>query len=197
MFAVIIYASQGDGVTSFQATAYFANKKIYGSSAAVFKTIYKKPFDVDFVLDTYCSPNIKNDKFWENVKLCSTFVTVSHFGIDDGPILAYQDPILFDDITMSQPWPTEDKDHTKLKSSGRLFWEKVGQGLSMKIVLLGCNSGVTYAQAVATAAKCDVFGFVDSSAAGNWASMEPHLTAVESGTGILKPGMVKRTPLNP
>jgi hypothetical protein len=194
MSATIIYPSQGKDVNSFQATAYFACREIYDSKSTVFKTVYVKPNSVSFVLDAFATPkDSKKMGFWDALGDSSTFVIVCHMGFDDGPILAYQDPALYISGDYTQPWSTLKSDHSKLDVTGKLFWSKTTQGRKdkLQIILLGCKSGVSYAAAVAKATQCDVYGFDDSAASGDWATMKPYLQAIKSG--LQKKGMVKIT----
>ncbi len=192
MSAVIIHPTQGQHVVSFQATAYHAARKVYGGAAIVYGTKYQPGEKVKFDVDTYATPKGKRSAgFWEEVQACDTFVYVGHLGYIDGPILAYHDAVLYSDDggKFTQPWattrsdPPGDVDRFFLDTPGTLFWAHVGNGHlpSMKIILIGCNSGETYAGAVARAAGCTVFGYVGSCPAGNAGSILPVLTDIENG----------------
>jgi hypothetical protein len=97
----------------------------------------------------------------------------------DGPILAHHDPDL-PTTDQSQPWHL-DVTQRQLADRGKSFWSRVGKALKPggKIMILGCTSGNTYAPIVADVAQRRTFGFLDSCAAANAASMEKVVRDVE------------------
>jgi hypothetical protein len=182
MSTVLIAPTQGEHTSLFQTTARDILRNIYGSKGAVFKTVLSLVKDKDdptivktkvtFVLD------VGKGEFWDNVSSASTFITVSHGGIEDGPNLAYHDSSF--PIGTNQPWPT-DGNSSRLSVGGMLFWARVGTGRTntAKIILLGCDSGTTYAGAVSTAAKSRAFGFLDRCAAANSQAMQKVVSDIE------------------
>jgi hypothetical protein len=127
-------------------------------------------------------PGFSTD-FNTSLDATNTFITISHVGSIDGPIMAH-DP-------MRQPWPS-DASTTRffLAEDGVAFWRKVGQALStVKIIISGCDSGRSYFQAVANCAQIPVYGFVHSIAAGVPGVMRPYIKGIESGH--VPPGIEK------
>jgi hypothetical protein len=193
MNAIILHPTQGEHVTAFQGTAYHAARESFGSKAAVFGTHFEKPSAVTFKLDSYANARPNPGSFWEAVKASDTFVWVGHSGYIDGPILARHAKGLYDESKgeTSQPWGVRKGDRNTLDLQGMLFWSRVGKpgGGVSRIILLGCDSGDTYAGAVAKVAQCDVYGYVGVCPAGDWAGIKPVLNSIRNGgTG----GMVIR-----
>jgi hypothetical protein len=192
MPAVIVIGAKtsnvGTDFNAFQGVAYFAarDSKIYGNrgGAYVFVASVDSASKVSFKIDTYASnaTNASKTTFWDAVSKSDRFMVASHCGPIDGPIL-----------DGSQPWGVQQPLANKLGTNGMLFWSRVGTNRNNKvrITLLGCNSGLSYAGMVNTAAQSICYGTNSSIAAANWGTAQPLLQQIEAGktpAGMLRRG---------
>lgn len=179
MAAVIVAPSQGEHASLFQTVAKSLLSKVYGGQGWIFKTIVHSGGNVAVHL---ISKPQKGDiiTFWSQIEAAKSFITVSHCGAIDGPILARQDPDLTTTDEM-QPWHLE-VTQRELAERGQRFWGRVGKHLPEggKIMILGCASGNTYAPIVARKAQRRTFGFLDSCAAADSATMVRIVTSIET-----------------
>lgn len=174
MSTVLIAPTQGEHASLFLSTARDILKNIYKSKGSVFKTVIDEDRKVEFKSDGLAR------SFWDSVSAADTFITVSHCGLEDGPNLAFHDRS-FPLPGSAQPWPT-DGNTSHLSLEGMLFWSRVGmpgRSNTAKIILIGCDTGKTYAGAVNKVAHCPVFGFKDLCAAANSGSMQQHIKNIE------------------
>lgn len=177
--ALLLVPADSNHAGGFMATAEDLRANVYGKSKCM---IFKMAFGDDEgkswnFLPAITPPAGFSRDFDKSLDAANTFMTISHIGRIDGPIMKHG--------PMIQPWPSNpdlEGVFFFLSEVGQIFWKKVGRAASTKkIVLCGCDSAQTYHQAVANAAGIPVYGFVHSIAAAVPSVMRPYIKALESG----------------
>lgn len=192
MPALIVVPGSSQHAGSFMATANDLLTTQYANNGMIFKMAFARDATQSF-LAAMTPPKGLSKDFEETLKVATSFLTISHVGTRDGPIMTHDftDPSDASkyDWSKCQPWPTDATGRT-LGSAGTDFWTRIGRAPKTdKIMILGCDSGVSYSRAVADVAGITVFGFKDECAAGNPSSMRPYVQGIEAGRiphGIVK-----------
>ncbi|MBR0695112.1 hypothetical protein [Bradyrhizobium lablabi] len=171
--AVMLVPGSGDAASNFLATAMDLRDHVYGKkNAMIFKLHYSAGGHSIAPAFTPAPPGF-NTNFWKSVDVAGTFMTVSHCGLHDGPMMGSEG---------EQPWPCIDSESLVLNEDAHLFWSKVGRALStVKIIICGCDTGQTYGSLAAAAAGIPVYGFAHSIAAGVPTTMRPYIASFEAG----------------
>lgn len=181
MSALIFVPSKSDHSKLFRIVAQTLSKKLYGSQASIYGVIVKKtggPLDWSSIhLE---GPRLKQ-KLKDGLKL-STFITISHGGPEDGPIMAH-------DPRSLQPWGSN-LAKSALSTTGSSFWKFIGgkmQGKTGKIILAGCHMGeLSYARNVALVSGIKCYGYDGTFAAADESTVLKHVGAIEQGK-VIKP----------
>lgn len=165
----------------FKIVAQTLSKKIYGGMASIYGVIVKKtngPLDWSSIHIE--GPTLKQ-QLKDGLKL-STFMTISHGGPDDGPVMAYDPKSL-------QPWGSNAA-KSALSTTGTSFWKFIGgkmQGKGGKIILIGCHMGeANYARNVALTSGIKCYAVDGEIAAANETTVLDHVGAIEQGN-VIKP----------
>ena len=182
MRALLIAAGTGKDSKNLQRVGVHLRGSVYSGDAMVFKTIVvRSPTSppsafVGFLPITSPPKGRTSNDFYEYLAEAKTIICIAHNGALDGPILSDE----FSSFREMQPWHTNSTG-TTLWDGGALFWRTVGWAPNTrKILLLGCNSGNHYAKCVNDVAGIPVFGFKDSCAAADSATMEKHVRSIET-----------------
>lgn len=181
--AVIIVPSQGDSHLSLQLSATTVNNEVYSGSATIVKTTVK----VSKNTPTVTLKTVVGKPFLlGSVNNLKTVLTISHAGACDGPNLAAGDTTI--DLTAHQPWNSLNWSCYELSVEAKSFWKLVSKSLRAdgKIILIGCEMGVSYAKMVATETGKRVYGSMTSLAAAHPPTVLKHVKAIEEG-GLLAP----------
>jgi hypothetical protein len=170
--AVILVPAGGADATSFQAVAVKMNAEVYKNKATVVTAAADDSGAVTFKrLDG-------KDFSLASAPPLASFVTVSHAGSIDGPVLGGG----------AQPWGTGETGGD-LTDEAKSFWQDVGDALveDGKIILLGCHSAgspgvaMSFGRKVALASGRRVFGARDFLAAANGGVSLRIVQAIEDG----------------
>ncbi|MER2558731.1 MAG: hypothetical protein ABTQ93_14820 [Candidatus Competibacter denitrificans] len=186
MSAVILIPAKGPDSIGFGGAAYGIVKQVYRQKGGGYRYqagVQKAQPGVQYNKCFWTSKSA-SDVFWDAISAASTFIMMSHCGIEDGPILYYSKS----DTDYCQPWPKAGTDNS-LSQAGKDFWGKMKNKSSFKIVLIGCSSAVSYASLVAKEAQCPVYGFLNNCTAASDIVQIPLLRAIEAGkvpTGMKK-----------
>lgn len=191
MPALIVVPASSQHAGSFMATANDLLTSQYRNDGMIFKMAFASDATWSFLPAT-SPPKGLSSSFDDTLKAATSFLTISHVGTTDGPIMThdFKDPSNPGkyDWSKCQPWPTDGKG--ALGPAGSEFWTRIGRApKTNKIMILGCDSGVSYSRAVADVAGIAVYGFKDECAAGNPSSMRPYVEGIEAGRvphGIVK-----------
>lgn len=179
MAATILVPSQGDHAKHFKTVGKHLIDTVYGKKGWLFSSIVHQNGNVAVHLESSPKGSSATIDFWSQISDSGSFLTISHCGIDDGPILAHHDPELHT-TDQTQPWHLEVTGRS-LDTRGRSFWSRVGRALpsSGKILILGCNSGKSYAEKVSDTAGRKTFGFTDSCSAADSKTMQARVGDIE------------------
>jgi hypothetical protein len=182
MRALLIAAGTGKDSKNLQQVGVHLRRSIYSGDAMVFKTVviscptFPPSAFVGFLPITSPPKGRTSTDFYECLAEAETFICIAHNGALDGPILTDE----FSSFRELQPWHTNSTG-TTLWLGGELFWKNVGWAPNtQKILLLGCESGNHYAKCVNDVARIPVFGFKNSCAAADNATMEKHVRSIET-----------------
>lgn len=182
MRALLIVPLMGPDSKNFLRVADHLRTHVYKKDAMIFKTqVQKLPISGHFSGTGFLRASDPPKKggsndFFESLKEAETFICIAHNGETDGPVLTDE----YDDWLERQPWHTNGTG-VQLWLGGVLFWQLIGRAPNtQKILLLGCNSAKSYAKCVNDVANIPVFGFKDSCAAADSATMFKHVSSIEN-----------------
>ncbi|GLS45767.1 hypothetical protein [Methylobacterium brachythecii] len=96
------------------------------------------------------------------MRRATDYIVLSHMGELDGPIL-YNDGHT-DGLLDMQPWACVPGDPDQLQMPGIIHWTTTGVSRTNKvrIMLFGCDSGITYGKAVCKSSRSVTYGFKDA-----------------------------------
>jgi len=177
--ALMLVPAASNHAGGFLATALDLRDTVYGKqNAMIFKMAMADKEGKSWnYLPAITPPAGFSRDFDKSLDAVETFMTISHIGRIDGPIMMH--------APMIQPWPVDPNLQGVfffLNEEGQAFWRKVGRAdRTQKIVLAGCDSGQTYHQAVANCAGIPVYGFTHSIASGVPGVTRPYIKTLESG----------------
>lgn len=174
MKAVILVPYEGDHSKLFNIVAKTLKKKVYGEDASIVSAkLVTGPKGSSVTFYAVEGPAFK----WDMKNSVGTFMTISHGGPEDGPIL-------LPGSLAGQPWGSNAA-KTALRKESETFWKYVGGVLTRKggkVVLFGCKMGkANYARNVALAAGAPVYAATDEIAAADNDTAVNHMTTIEGG----------------
>lgn len=173
MSTVIVVPSQSEHSKMFLGVAKKVKATCYGGKAAIYQTVVAVNGSI-----TFKPEKTDGEAFTKAVDSASTFLILCHSGENDGPRLTGDMDGDWSQMNHYQPWWCDDTTH-RLGENGKNFWRSIGRK-KKKIILGGCKTGHTYAQAVSeVSGPSTVYGFKHKVAAADSATMIGHVSRIE------------------
>ena len=181
LLAVLIVPMYGKDKAQFLESAQQILSKVYNNNGVIFKAhALRGTGGVVRFLAVSNLPRGASSDHLEHTQKASSYIVLSHMGLVDGPILSDESGTA---VLDNQPWavaPGTDN----LQMAGAVHWTTVGRSRnnSVTIMLLGCDSAVSYGKIVARAAQSTVWGFSDSCSSGIPEFSVKAVKSIEGGT---------------
>ena len=170
---MLLPASGDDHYEGFKSSAVSLREKVFGPANCMIFSCEIDSSDRATFSPAMTPPRGLSKDFWTCVAAVDTFMTISHCGVIDGPVMKHG--------PTRQPWMVRPGQRTVLQNRGYNFWDRIGRGGVNRIIIAGCSSGETYSQAVANAANVVVYGYMQSMACGINTVMVQSIGALEKG----------------